>query len=97
MLGLAAGIAQDKRNLVIAKGEKIHGQLRSSKEVIRDHKVRFKTYSNSFSGEELVRWLLEHKEVTNEGQAVILCQALLENGVIHHGAVQPLSLCLHNT
>ena len=47
--------------------------------------VRLKTYSKSFMGKEFVKWLVLRKEVENADQGVILGQALLENGVIHHG------------
>ena len=44
-----------------------------------------KTYTKCFSGEELVGWLVKLEEVGNADEGVILGQALLENGVIHHG------------
>ncbi len=33
----------------------------------------------------MVQWLIENGEASNSEQAVILGQALLENGIIHHG------------
>lgn len=37
------------------------------------------------SPSELVTWLMEHGEVAKVEEAVHLGQALLENGIIHHG------------
>ena len=54
-------------------------------QVMRDHRARLKTYTQSFSGEELVQWLVEQREVGNADEAVIFGQALLEHGMIHHG------------
>lgn len=34
---------------------------------------------------DLVTWLMEHGEAANVDEAVHLGQALLENGIIHHG------------
>lgn len=53
--------------------------------LIRDHKPRLRTYTKCFTGEALVTWLIEKKEVGNVEEAMILGQALLENGIIHHG------------
>ena len=53
--------------------------------VMKDRKARLRTYANSFTGQELVKWLVETKEVADSDEAILLGQALLENGVIHHG------------
>ena len=34
---------------------------------------------------DMVTWLMEHGEATKVEEAVYLGQALLENGIIHHG------------
>ena len=83
--GLAAGIAQDTRSLVLNKGEKLYQLAKREGQLIRDHKPRLRTYAKCFSGEELVTWLLEHGEGDKVEEAVFLGQALLENGLIHHG------------
>ena len=51
---------------------------------MRDHKSRLRTHANTFTGAEFVGWLVEKKEVEDSNEAVLLGQALLENGVIHH-------------
>ena len=83
--GFEAGIAQDTRNLILAKGEKLYNAAQKDHQLIRDHKVVLKTHTKCFSGEELVGWLMKLGEVGNADEGVILGQALLENGVIHHG------------
>ena len=83
--GVADGIALDTRNLILDKAEKIYHLLKKD-QIPKDHKFRLRTYPHSFTGQDLVKWLVERKvEVTNADEAVILCQAMLENGVIHHG------------
>ena len=67
------------------KGRKIHDRLLVSKELLRDHKVMLRTYSLSFTGEELVQWLVANKEVADKDEGIIFGQALVESGVIHHG------------
>lgn len=84
-LGVTEGIASDTRNLILDKAEKIYHMLKKD-QIPKDHKFRFRTYNHSFTGQELVKYLVDKKiEVTNADEALILCQAMLENGVIHHG------------
>ena len=63
----------------------MHDKLLVSKELLRDHKVMLRTYTLSFTGEELVQWLVANKEVADKDEAIIFGQALVESGVIHHG------------
>lgn len=58
--------------------------MKKDGQLIRDHR-KMRTYTKCFSGEELVQWLLQHGEGDKEEEAVRLGQALLENGLIHHG------------
>ncbi len=51
----------------------------------KDHKVRFRTYPKSFTGEDFIKWLQVRNEVVKVEEGVILGRALLEHGVIHHG------------
>ena len=87
--GLATGIARATRSLVLNKGEKLYHLAKREGQLIRDHKPRLRTYTKCFSGEELVTWLLQHGEGDKVEEAVFLGQALLENGLIHHGK------CMH--
>ncbi len=81
--GQQAALAQNNRALALDKGEKIYYQMRRDK-FMKDHKSRLRTYPNTFSGQEFVGWLVEKEEAADNGEAVLLGQAFLENGVIHH-------------
>lgn len=70
--------------MILSKGDKIYHQV-TEDHLPKDHKARLKAYSKSFTGREFVRWLLLRNEVRKDEEGVILGQALLENGVIHHG------------
>lgn len=59
--------------------------MKKDGQLIRDRRSKMRAYAKCFSGEELVQWLLEHGEGEKEEEAVRLGQALLENGLIHHG------------
>ncbi len=83
ILGQQAALAQNNRALALDKGEKIYYQMKRDK-FMKDHKSRLRTHQNTFTGQEFVGWLVEKKEVSNNDQAVLLGQALLENGVMHH-------------
>ena len=72
-------------NLMVQKGEKLYSQARQKGPLMRDHKVRLRTFPKCFTGAEFVVWLVEQGEVGKEDEAVILGQHLLENGIIHHG------------
>ena len=54
-------------------------------QLIKDHRVRLRTYQNSFTGQEMVKWLIQKKEAENVDEAIILGQALVDNGLMHHG------------
>ena len=73
------------RTLMLDKGEKLHRKLVNEGRVLQDHRYRFRVYSKSFAGNDFSRWLIEIGEAGNESEAVRLGQALLENGIIHHG------------
>lgn len=70
---------------MLDKGEKLHRKLVNEAKVLQDHRYRFKSYSKSFTGSDFSKWLIDIKEASDSNEAVRLGQALLENGVIHHG------------
>ena len=53
--------------------------------MIKDHRVRLRTYQNTFTGQEMVQWLIKRKEAGDVDEAIILGQALVDNGLMHHG------------
>ena len=84
LTGEVAGRASNTRNVILGKGEKIYNLIVADF-LPKDHKVILKTYPKSFTGEDFIKWLLIRREVKKVEEGVILGQALLENGVIHHG------------
>ena len=82
--GVAAGIAQATRDLMLTRGERYHAQMLQDK-VIKDNRVKLRTYQDSFSGQDMVNWLIKKKEAQNTDAAIILGQALVDSGMMHHG------------
>ena len=83
--GVAASRGRAIYNLMARKGEKLYNTARHKAPLMRDHKVRLRTYTKCFTGGQFVSWLVEQQEAGNEDEAIILAQHLLENGIIHHG------------
>ena len=81
---MAAGIAQATRDLMLTRGERYHAQMLQDK-VIKDNRVKLRTYQDSFSGQDMVNWLIKKKEAQNTDAAIILGQALVDSGMMHHG------------
>ncbi len=83
--GEKSGYAKATRTLMLEKGEKLHRKIVNEGTVLQEHRYRFKAYSKSFTGSDFGKWLIEIGEAGDAAEAVRLGQALLENGVIHHG------------
>ena len=83
-IGVAAGIAKATHQIMLTKGERFHAQMLQDK-VIKDNRVRLRTHQDSFSGQDMVNWLISKKEAQNADEAIILGQALVDSGVMHHG------------
>lgn len=83
--GVAAGLARDRRSLMLDKGSKLHCRLKQEGRLLQDHRYRIRVYPKSFCGSEFVKWLIEIGEAGDASEAVRLGQGLLESAVIHHG------------
>ena len=70
--------------MILNEGEKIYNQA-TDDHLPKDHKAKLKSVPKSFTGREFIKWLQVRKRVETVEQGVILGQALLENGVLHHG------------
>ena len=70
---------------MLDKGRKLHESLHKNSKILYDHRYRLRSYPHSFSGCDFTRWLVEIGEAGDEKEGVRLGQALLENGIIHHG------------
>ncbi|XP_068598236.1 DEP domain-containing mTOR-interacting protein-like [Brachionichthys hirsutus] len=73
---------QHKREVMIA-GEQLRLRLHDGK-LIKDRRYHLRTYPNCFVGQELISWLVSHKESPDRATAVRLLQHLMDNDIIHH-------------
>lgn len=53
--------------------------------LIKDRRYHLRTYPNCFVAEELIDWLVSHKEAPDRATAVCLLQHLMDHDIIHHG------------
>ncbi|MEQ2283744.1 Phosphatidylinositol 3,4,5-trisphosphate-dependent Rac exchanger 2 protein [Ameca splendens] len=81
---LRLGMEQDTWVMVSDKGEKLY-HLMTKGNLIKDRKRKLTTFPKCFLGSDFVSWLMEIGETGNPEEGVHLGQALLENGIIHHG------------
>uniref|UniRef100_A0A3P9LD37 Si:dkeyp-97e7.9 n=1 Tax=Oryzias latipes TaxID=8090 RepID=A0A3P9LD37_ORYLA len=52
--------------------------------LIKDRRYHLRTYPNCFVAQELIDWLVSHKEAMDRVTAVSLMQNLMDNDIIHH-------------
>ncbi|XP_026131450.1 DEP domain-containing mTOR-interacting protein isoform X2 [Carassius auratus] len=71
-----------KAEIMIA-GEQLRLRLHDSK-LIKDRRHHLRTYPNCFVAQELIDWLIAHKEVPDRETAVPLMQHLMDHDIIHH-------------
>jgi len=53
--------------------------------LIKDRRYHLRTYPNCFVAEELIDWLVSHKEAPDRATAVCLMQHLMDHDILHHG------------
>ncbi|XP_077582695.1 DEP domain-containing mTOR-interacting protein [Stigmatopora nigra] len=73
---------QHKAEVMIA-GEQLRLRLHDGK-LIKDRRYHLRTYPNCFVAEELIAWLINHKEAPDRTTAVSLMQHLMDQDVVHH-------------
>ncbi|KAM9813791.1 DEP domain-containing mTOR-interacting protein [Neosynchiropus ocellatus] len=73
---------QHKAEVMIA-GEQLRLRLHDSK-LIKDRRYHLRTYPNCFIAQELIDWLVGHKEAPDRATAVCLVQHLIEHDIVHH-------------
>uniref|UniRef100_A0A8C1JW19 Phosphatidylinositol-3,4,5-trisphosphate-dependent Rac exchange factor 2 n=1 Tax=Cyprinus carpio TaxID=7962 RepID=A0A8C1JW19_CYPCA len=81
---LRLGMEQDTWVMISEKGEKLYNLMSKQGHLIKDRKRKLTTFPKCFLGSEFVSWLMEIGETNNPEEGVLLGQALLENGIIHH-------------
>ncbi|TKS71037.1 DEP domain-containing mTOR-interacting protein [Collichthys lucidus] len=64
-------------------GEQLRLRLHDGK-LIKDRRYHLRTYPNCFVAQELIDWLVSHKEVPDRATAVCLLQHLIDHDIIHH-------------
>ncbi|XP_075071413.1 DEP domain-containing mTOR-interacting protein-like isoform X2 [Mixophyes fleayi] len=64
-------------------GEQLRLRLHNSK-LIKDRCQNTFTYPNCFVANELVDWLIEHKEASDRETAIAIMQKLFECNIVHH-------------
>ncbi|XP_061544640.1 DEP domain-containing mTOR-interacting protein isoform X1 [Phycodurus eques] len=73
---------QHKAEVMIA-GEQLRLRLHDGK-LIKDRRYHLRTYPNCFVAEELIVWLVNHKEAPDRTTAVCLMQHLMHQDIVHH-------------
>ncbi|KAM9361595.1 DEP domain-containing mTOR-interacting protein [Symphorus nematophorus] len=73
---------QHKAEVMIA-GEQLRLRLHDGK-LIKDRRYHLRTYPNCFVAQELIDWLVSHKESPDRVTAVCLLQHLMDNDIVHH-------------
>ncbi|CAB1336883.1 unnamed protein product [Coregonus sp. 'balchen'] len=83
---LKLGMERDAYVMIAKKGEKLyHMMMTKSRHLIKDRRRKLTIVPKCFMGNEFVSWLIESGEISKPDEGVNLGQALLENGIIHHG------------
>ncbi|XP_063071587.1 DEP domain-containing mTOR-interacting protein [Engraulis encrasicolus] len=75
-------VRQHKAEVMIA-GEQLRLRLHDGK-LIKDHRYHLRTYPNCFVAQEVIAWLVNHKEAPNRQVALQLMQHLIEHDIVHH-------------
>uniref|UniRef100_A0A3Q3X5N5 DEP domain-containing protein n=1 Tax=Mola mola TaxID=94237 RepID=A0A3Q3X5N5_MOLML len=58
--------------------------------LIKDRRYHLRTYPNCFVAQELIDWLVSHKETPDRATAVCLLQHLMDHDIIHHCDKRPV-------
>ncbi|XP_061584738.1 DEP domain-containing mTOR-interacting protein [Cololabis saira] len=77
-----AMVRQHKAEVMIA-GEQLRLRLHDGK-LIKDRRYHLRTYPNCFVSQELIDWLVSHKEASDRATAVRLVQHLMDHDIVHH-------------
>ncbi|KAM3620681.1 uncharacterized protein V6R79_000570 [Siganus canaliculatus] len=76
-------MARQHKGEVMIAGEQLRLRLHDGK-LIKDRRYHLRTYPNCFVAQELIDWLVSHKEAPDRATAVCLLQHLMDNDIIHH-------------
>ncbi|CAL9704292.1 unnamed protein product [Knipowitschia caucasica] len=73
---------QHKAEVMIA-GEQVRLKLHDGK-LIKERRYHLRTYPNCLVGQEVIDWLVSHKEAPDRITAVCLMQHLMDQEIVHH-------------
>ncbi|KAM9408745.1 DEP domain-containing mTOR-interacting protein [Pholidichthys leucotaenia] len=76
-------IARQYKAEVMIAGEQLRLRLHDGK-LIKDRRYHLRTYPNCFVAQELIDWLVSHREAADRATAVHLVQHLMEHDILHH-------------
>ncbi|XP_028303273.1 DEP domain-containing mTOR-interacting protein isoform X2 [Gouania willdenowi] len=76
-------VARHHKAEVMIAGEQLRLKLHDGK-LIKERRYHLRTYPNCFVAEELIDWLVNHKEAIDRATAVCLMQHLMDHDIVHH-------------
>ncbi|MED6260053.1 hypothetical protein ATANTOWER_031702 [Ataeniobius toweri] len=76
-------MARQHKTEVMIAGEQLRMRLHDGK-LIKDRRHHLRTYPNCFVAQELIDWLVSHKEALDRATAVCLMQHLMDHDIVHH-------------
>ncbi|XP_029287049.1 DEP domain-containing mTOR-interacting protein [Cottoperca gobio] len=76
-------MARQHKGEVMIAGEQLRLRLHDGK-LIKDRRYHLRTYPNCFVAQELIDWLVSHKEAPDRATAVCLMQHLMDHDILHH-------------
>ncbi|XP_075952018.1 DEP domain-containing mTOR-interacting protein [Anarhichas minor] len=76
-------IARQHKGEVMIAGEQLRLRLHDGK-LIKDRRYHLRTFPNCFVAQELIDWLVSHKEAPDRATAVCLMQHLMDHDILHH-------------
>ncbi|XP_077106568.1 DEP domain-containing mTOR-interacting protein [Ranitomeya variabilis] len=72
-----------KETEIILAGEQLRLRLHNSKLIKERRRISF-TYPNCFVANEVISWLIKHKEATDRETAIKIMQVFMDSKLIHH-------------
>ncbi|XP_047439527.1 DEP domain-containing mTOR-interacting protein [Mugil cephalus] len=76
-------MARQHKTEVMIAGEQLRLRLHDGK-LIKERRYHLRTYPNCFVAQELIDWLVSHKEAADRVTAVCLMQHLMDHDIVHH-------------
>ncbi|XP_073418501.1 DEP domain-containing mTOR-interacting protein isoform X1 [Dendrobates tinctorius] len=68
---------------IILAGEQLRQRLHNARMIKERQRLSF-TYGNCFVANDLISWLIKHKEATDRETAIKIMQVFMDSNVVHH-------------